>query len=306
MWFKNIYFFAFTNAFEYNQAELEQALAEQVFYPCAATELKRIGWQQPYDKHSKLLAQPVGNNILLRMTSEEKLLPAQVVNEQLQEQTENVEQAQQRPLSRKEKQQLKEDIIFQLLPRAFTRAISTYGYISPTDNLIVINASSRAKAEDFLALLRKSLGSLPITSLSPEAAPDEVMTNWLVNNSLNGKFELGDSAELVALGDQPETIKVKNINLASDEVLQHVHAEKYVNKIALTFDGAISFDLADDLSLKRIRYDDVITEQNDDIDSDDALTRLDADYLLMINELNRLIHSVLALFDLTAEQPLNA
>ena len=47
-------------------------------------------------------------------------------------------------------------------------------------NIIVINSSSRSKAEDFLALLRKVLGTLPVTSLSPESAPDEIMTDWLI------------------------------------------------------------------------------------------------------------------------------
>ena len=60
----------------------------------------------------------------------------------------------------------------------------------------------------------------------------------------------------------------------------------------------MSFILNDDLSIKRLRFFDVIQEQNDDIDSDDVLAKLDADFVLMAGELNRLIHDLFNEFSL--------
>jgi len=251
-------------------------------------------------KHGNTTVHAANGNFLLCARKEEKILPAPVIKDQLDEKIAQLEADQSRSATKKEKEQFKEDIIFELLPRAFSRVTDTHGYISPAHNLIVINSSSRNKAEDFLALLRKVLGTLPVTSLSPESAPDEVMTDWLIEKSLGDKFELGMEAEFNALGDDGAVIKVKNQDLLSDEIKVHLDAEKYAVKMALEWDESLSFILCDDLAIKRIKFFDVLQEQNDDIDSDDALARLDADFALMAGELNRFIDDLLAEFSLKA------
>ena len=63
----------------------------------------------------------------------------------------------------------------------------------------------------------------------------------------------------------------------------------------------MSFMIHDDLSIKRIKFFDVITGQNDDIDSDDAQEKLIADFTLMAGELNRMIVNLHAEFNVNAE-----
>jgi recombination associated protein RdgC len=300
MWFKNLYFFAFTRPFEWSEQDLEKHLAEHLFTPCKSTEQSHFGWVNAMGKHGNTTVHAANGNFLLCARKEEKILPAPVIKDQLDEKIAQLEAEQSRSATKKEKEQFKEDIIFELLPRAFSRVTDTHGYISPAHNLIVINSSSRNKAEDFLALLRKVLGTLPVTSLSPESAPDEVMTDWLIEKSLGDKFELGMEAEFNALGDDGAVIKVKNQDLLSDEIKVHLDAEKYAVKMALEWDESLSFILCDDLAIKRIKFFDVLQEQNDDIDSDDALARLDADFALMAGELNRFIDDLLAEFSLKA------
>ena len=50
-----------------------------------------------------------------------------------------------------------------------------------------------------------------------------------------------------------------------------------------------------------MKFFDVIQDQNEDIDSDDVLARLDADFILMAGELNRFISALLAEFSLTTD-----
>jgi len=301
MWFKNLYFFSFTRAFNCSQEELEKQLSENTFTPCGSTELSHFGWVNALGKHGSSISHVANNNILLCARKEEKILPAGVIKDQLDEKITHLEAENSRSATKKEKEQFKEDIIFELLPRAFSRYTDTHGYISPEHNIIVINASSHGKAEDFLALLRKSLGSLPVTSFSPEIAVDETMTDWLTGKNFTGNFQLGMEAELNALGDDGAVIRVKNQDLASDEIKAHLDAEKYVVKVALEWDESLSFVLCDDLAIKRIKFFDVIYEQNDDIDSDDVVAKLDADFALMAGELNRFIIDLLAEFSLKTD-----
>lgn len=298
MWFKNLYFFAFTRPFQWSEEDLEKHLSEHLFTPCGSTEMSHFGWVNALGKHGSTAVHAVNGNYLLRARKEEKILPAPVIKDMLEEKIAQLETEQSRKATKKEKEQLKEDIIFELLPRAFSRVTDTNAYISPADNIIVVNTGSRGKAEDFLALLRKVLGTLPVTSFTPEKAPDELMTDWLTEHNLGSQFQLGMEAELHALGDDGAVVRVKNQDLTSEEIKTHLDAEKYVVKLALEWDESLSFILCDDLAIKRLKFYDVLQEQNDDIDGDDVVARLDADFALMAAEINRFIGDLLAEFSL--------
>lgn len=296
MWFKNLYFFAFTRPFEWTEQDIEKLLSEHLFTPCASTEMSHFGWVNAMGKHGNSIVHTVNGNHLLCARKEEKILPASVIKEMLEEKVTALENEHSRNATKKEKEQFKEDIIFELLPRAFSRVTDMHAYINAQHNIIVINSSSRSKAEDFLALLRKALGTLPVTSISPEKAPDELMTDWLTDTQFGENFQLGTEAELHGLGDDGAIIRVKKQDLQSDEIKAHLDAEKFVVKLELEWDDALSFILCDDFAIKRLKFFDVLHEQNDDIDKDDVLARLDADFALMAGELNRFIDDLLAEF----------
>ena len=311
MFFKNIFVFAFTRPFTTTNEELIDALTEHTFSPLGSTEMSRMGWSNSLGKGSAITTESNGN-ILFCARKEEKILPAPVIKDLFDERIDALEAGQARTANKKEREQMKEDVIFELLPRAFSRTVDTHAYINAKENIIVVNTSSRGKAEDVLALLRKTLGTLPVTSISPEKAPDELMTDW-VKECDNGTycsdslmFKLGMDASFNSLGEQSAEATVKNQNLQSAEVQAHLDADQYVTKLALEFDDAISFMLHDDLSIKRIKFADVIAEQNDDIDSDDAQGRLEADFTLMAGELNRMIGNLHAEFGVIATDYLEA
>jgi len=300
MWFKNLHFFTFTRPFELSEDQLEAHLAEHLFTPCASTEQSHFGWVNALGKHGHSTVHSTNGNFLICARKEEKILPAPVIKDMIEAKIAQLEVEQARSATKKEREQFKEDIIFELLPRAFSRVTDTHAYINAEHNLIVVNSSSRGKAEDILALLRKVIGTLPVTSVSPETAPDELMTDWLNDKSIGDNFTLGMEAEFHALGDDGAVVRVKNQDLDSAEIKTHLDADKYVVKLALEWDEAMSFILCDDLSIKRLKFFDVLQEQNDDIDSDDVLAKLDADFALMAGEINRLINDLLSEFNVKA------
>lgn len=297
MWFKNIYAFAFTRPFELSEKEIEERLSENAFTPCASTEMSHFGFVNALGKHGTTYVHSVNDVHLICARREEKILPAQVVAEEVGLMVEALEREHGRPASKKEKSQFKEDVVMKLLPRAFSRISDTRLFICPKSNIIVVDASSRGKSEDVLALCRKAFGTLPIASVTPERAPDEIMTGWLSGeDSLSADFQIGMEAELSALGDDAGVVRLKSLDLASEEVKKHLDTNMYVNKLALEFDESMSFVLADDLSVKRLKYFDVLVEQNDDIDSDDVAAKLDADFVLMSGELARMLVAMFGQF----------
>ncbi|MEW6996756.1 recombination-associated protein RdgC [Colwelliaceae bacterium BS250] len=305
MWYKNLYIFAFTRPFTQSEEELEAALQEHVFARCGSTELSRFGWSNALGKHGERLLHNTNGCYFLSARKEEKMLPASVIKERVEEKVEEIQQEHSRKATKKEKEQFKEDITFELLPRAFSRISDTQGYICPEKNIIVINSSSRGKAEDFLALLRKCLGSLPVTSFVPEAGAETTMTSWLTEPSLPERYTIGFEGEFKAMGEDAAVLKCKNQDLLSDEILAHL-GEKQVVKIAFDWDQTLSCILCEDLSVKRVKFHDSIYEQNEDIPNDDMIVKIDADYTLMTAELNRFIDDMLAQFELATNSYLES
>src|SRR5690606_42097514 len=71
---------------------------------------------------------------------------------------------------------------------------------------------------------------------------------------------------------------------------------KRVVKLALNWEEKISFVIAEDLTLKRLRFGDVLQEQAQDSGAEDAAARFDADFAILSMELSRLLPQILEAF----------
>ncbi len=289
MWFKNLLVFRFTRPFEMSVESLETALADFTFSPCGSQDVSKFGWVNAMGKAGQTLTHVADGNILLCVKKEEKILPASVVKEMVDERAESIEREQGRALKKKEKDALKEDIVLELLPRAFSRTSQTYAWICPRGDFLVVDASSAKKADDLLALLRKCIGSLPVVPLALKTPAEITMTDWLTEGNIPSDIELEDEAELRSALEHGGIIRCKQQDLTSDEIKAHLDADKLVTKLALNWADNISFILAEDMAIKRLKFSDVIREQNEDVDADDFAARFDADFALMTGELEQFI-----------------
>ena len=237
MWFRNARVFRFTKPFEITAEALEEKLQEDAFKPCGPQETSRQGWVSPMGKHSDLLVHSAGGYHLIALRKEEKLLPASVIKELVDEKAEMIEAEQHRKVRRKEKDELKEEVTLEMLPRAFSKNRRCYAYLAPADGVLVVDAGSSKQAEDLASTLRKSLGSLPVRPPAVEQAPAFTFTGWL-NESIDlpVSIELGTECELKDTSEDGGVVRCKGLDLQGDEIRSHLDAGMQVTKLSVTWD----------------------------------------------------------------------
>jgi len=301
MWFKNLRLYRLTEAWTLTADQLAEKLAAYEFQPCGSLDPMRYGFTPPLGDHGIDFVHATNGYIMFCAKKQEKILPGGVIKEQLEENIKLISQTESRSVSRKERDSLKDEIIFSLMPKAFTKSTLHYGYIAPKDGLIVINASSSKSAEDLLSKLREALGSLRCLPIAPKHLPTQVMTHWLRESKAPTRFELGEQAELQATKDG-RVIRCKKQDLTAYEVINHLDSGMHVSRIALTWHEAINCVIDDQLAIKSLKFEDSISEKANDRNPETRAEQFDADFAIMTLELKNFIADLIGAFGGEQEQ----
>lgn len=301
MWFNNAFAYYFTKPFDTSVESLEESLADHLFRPCGTQDQQKQGWVSAIPGTSNLIHK-ANNNALLCLKTEEKILPSSVIKDALEEKVQLIEAERGQKVGKKEKQTIKEEIVQQLLPKAFTKSSRLYAYINYDLQRIIVNTSSANKAENLLAFLRQSLGSLPILPFKPNSDLIVMLTQWVKNDELPSPFEFSTDIELKALDEEAAVAKLKNHDVTEEEVQLHISNGKFVHKLGLVWDEKIKFNLNEDAAVKQVKFLDVVKEQNEDVGNDDKLAKFDADFALMSGELDLLFTELAKHWDAGSEQ----
>ncbi len=296
MWFKNLTLFRFSEPFTLSAAQIEEKLAANRFRPCGSHDESSFGWSSPLGRGYEPLLHSANGFMLLCAKKEEKVLPTSVVTELLQERISDIETEQARKLSKKERNSLKDELIFELLPRAFSFSRHLYAYIDPQGGWLVVDSSSSKKAEELLSSLRRCLGSLPVVPVNTLKKPVLTMTEWLTNNDTPTGITIEDECELLSPEEEGAIVRCKKHDLGLPEIKNHLDSGKLVIKLALNWEDRISFILDEHLAVKRIRFLELVQDQVADTQADSAQERFDADFAIMTAEFSQFLTRLLDLF----------
>ncbi len=283
MWFRNLLVYRLSTAFQTTAEALEEALKEKLARPCASQELSTFGFIPPLGKGDEApLVHASGDYLLIAARKEQRILPSSVVREALKEKVEQIEEEQQRKVYKKERDQLKDEIILDLLPRAFVKKSSIFAAIDLKAGLIFVDSSSHKKAEDLLSTIREVLGSLPVRPLNVKIAPSATMTDWVKAQQAQGEFYILDRAVLVDTHEEGGKIAATRQDLSSDEIQNHLTAGKLVTQLSLSWSDKLAFTIDDQLVIKSLRFEDLLQDQAAQDGGDDHLAQLDASFHLMM------------------------
>lgn len=285
MWFNSLRVYRFTKKLALTPEQLADLLNNNLFQPCSKQDSFKLGWVPPLGQHGKSLVHAANGHTMICAKKQERVLPAAVIKEALEEQIRQIQEKEGRSVGRRERQDLKEEIEFELLPKALTKSSLQYAYLAPADNWIVINTGSAKKAEELLSLLRESLGSLSVVPFATKQQPMQAMTQWLETGELPEHFSLGDECELMSLKEEGRAIRCKKQDLSATEVIQHLQTNMLVKRLSIQWQDHIECLLDDELSIKRLKFSEEITDKAAERSPDSAAEEFDIDFNIMTLEL---------------------
>lgn len=289
MFFKNAQAYRLATDWDMTVDRLAEQLSKKAFHPCGNQDMESRGWLSP-DKSDSLVC-AVGGQWLIALGFEHRVLPPSVVKQESQERADILEAQQGFKLGKKQLKELKEAVMQELLPRAFTKRSALYAWIDPIGGWFVVDASSQSRAENVLETLRHTLDSFPLTLLRTERSPISAMTDWLAAGEAPEGFTLDSDFSLKSVSEDKAEASFKRHNLESAHVKEHLEAGKLPTRLAMTFDDRVSFVLTDKGEVKRIDLLDIAKESLEGKD-EDAEALFQAEFALMAGELSRLFEAL--------------
>lgn len=285
--FKNLTVYRVGPEWQATLAQIEEALAAARFSECGATQPQSLGWVAPRGTEHGPLVEAVGGQWLMMLMVERKALPSAVVRRRTDELAQQVEQASGRKPGKKQTKELKEQATLELLPMAFTKRSTLKVWIVAKQRLLMVDASSPARAGEVVTQLIKSLDGLTLTPLQTTESASVAMSDWLLTGEPPAAFSVDRECELKSEDEMKSVVRYARHPLDIDEVRQHISTGKRPTRLALTWQGRVSFVLTEAGQIKKIDFLDVVFEGR--VRTDKADDAFDADAAIATGELVQLI-----------------
>lgn len=298
MWFKQIQLFRIGEA-SFDQETLTEKLQQIEFTPCLPSMPQSIGWAATVDEDEAPLVRTVNGYFMFCMQVEDKILPATVIRQELNEAIKQIEASESRKLRGKEKMALKDDIMMTLLPRAFKKSTRVYAYIDTKNNWLVLGTTNSKMTDQFMSLYKKTISDdiFPVEMKNLSAT----MTSWLKNKNNPTVLNVEKACVLQDPKQENRVIRCQHQDLFATSIQGLIKDGCEAIQLKLTWHDRVNFVLVNDGTIRSINYQDEIKDQAKELEPETRQQQLDADFLIMSETLSRLSLDVLEAINHAAE-----
>jgi recombination associated protein RdgC len=244
------------------------------------------GWVFPRQEGAFVHA--VNRQWLIALGVEQKLLPTTVIRQTAQERAAVIEAEQGRKVGRKELRDLRERVMEEFMPRAFTQRRTTWCWIDPVHGWLVLDAGSDARADEAIEVLQQTISGLALRPLQTEVSATSAMTDWLSADEAPAGFSIDEDLELRSAAHAQAAIRYVRHALESGEIRKHISSGKIATKLGMTWNDRISFVLTEKGQIKRLAFLDILKEEAEQ-NAETADEQFDVDFALMAGELVRMV-----------------
>lgn len=143
-------------------AQLQEMLARAAFAPTTDLQAESTGWAPVHDELG--LVHAMQDHLLLRMRTETRVMPAKAIDLQVDEAAAKVEEAQGHKPGKRQRREIREQVIDQMLPAAFRQQDDVLIWIDTHAGRLVIDSASSGPRDAAVGLLCKSIDHFALRS----------------------------------------------------------------------------------------------------------------------------------------------
>jgi recombination associated protein RdgC len=223
------------------------------------------------------MVESVGGQWILKLAIERKAVPGGAVRTELEARCKAIEQATGRKPGRKEKSEIKQEIVHTFLPRAFSKRATFTVWLDAERRSLIVSAGSLKGAEPVIKALVDALAEIrhpiPLAPLNTAMSPATAMGDWLTARQAPAGFSIDRDLELKKAGEDKSVVRYARHSLELDEIGQHIQEGKLPTQLALTWNDKVSFVLTEQLGIRKIDIRDVeeTPKGEDGFDTDVAI-----------------------------------
>lgn len=258
-----------------------ESLESHTFAPCGPTQQISTGFIPPRGP-GEALCECLNGQLIFKVATETRKVPTDIIEDAVAVRCQQIEAATGRKPGKKEKREIKEEALLDLLPKAFPSKAVNSLWIDPVKRAVVIDTSSQKTADNIVALLIAAMPDLVLALVNTQASPGPMMAEWLAQAITPETLAIDRALELEAPDETKRKVKYVNHDLDIPEVTEHLDAGMLPVSLALTWRSRVSFVLTAGMTLKKIAFLD-IPESLDEHDE------FDADAYLATTEINELL-----------------
>lgn len=273
---------------------LEKALQHMPFVPTTGQQNKSVGWVPPR-ADGGLFVESVNSQLIMRFMSETRQVPASVVQSRVDELAAIVETNSGRNPGKKERRDLQEQAVAELLPSAFPRKRATWVWIDREKSRLIIDSTSAGVVDDIITALVKLVDGFVAEPQKTVMHPSAAMACWLEGQCAPGDFDIGKACELKSIDETKAVVRYKNHSLLINEVEAHIATGKFPASLELEWDGRVSFTLTDSLQLKKISFSDGVLGQSKA--QGQRADDFDGNVLMSTSEIGQMLDELIAELD---------
>lgn len=296
--FRNLRVFRIVDWPAPDDAALAEQLEAHALKPCGRLEASSVGWASPYGRADERLAHTANGCHLLRLGINERVLPAAVIKEAVADRIAAFRERTGNRPNRRQQVTLRDEVMMELLPQAFVKPAQTDAYIDPAAGWLVVDSASAKRAEEVASLLRQSVDGVRLSVIDATNRIQTHLTHWLSTGQCPEEFAFGDECDLRDDDDARSTVKCRHQDLETQEVRQHVDAGKRVVKLGLVWNERIALSVSEEFALSRVRPEEILSEQFEDLPSEDEIQRMDAEFVFMALEFRALLGALSKVLEL--------
>lgn len=302
--FSNILAYRVTNAFDLHKdlEAVNQALASKPARLPGKMELNAVGFTEPVGEEGAFIERIAPMAYVFAYNLAERMIPGKIVRQQVQAKVRKIEKEQERKVYAREKQQIKDEVLNAMLPRAFIDQKITYGMV--LGPYILIDTSSAKRGEDVLCTLRECLGSLGARPVSVKTTPIDAFTRWFTTGETDGPFYLTGDFKANNRSDESDFVNGKGTSPEHEGLSDLVREyDRRVTVLGLGWGTSTgetaTFTVNEMIGIKGIKWPESLAEQAADQvgeeDDEDArrLTLLRTTMILLGAELKQLLEDLL-------------